>query len=46
LQDPIFKITKAKWTGGVAQVVEQLLCKCELLSSVPQKKKKKTPKSR
>jgi hypothetical protein len=23
------KITRAKWTGGVAQAVEHLLCKCE-----------------
>jgi hypothetical protein len=23
----ISKITKAKWTGGVAQVIEHLLCK-------------------
>jgi hypothetical protein len=33
LQDPISKITRAKWTGGVAQVVQCLLCKCEALSS-------------
>jgi hypothetical protein len=32
-RDPIFKITRAKWTGGVVQVVECLLCKCEILSS-------------
>jgi hypothetical protein len=25
LQDPISKITRAKWTGGVAQVVDCLL---------------------
>jgi hypothetical protein len=30
-QDPISKITRAKWTGGVAQVLEHLLCKCEAL---------------
>jgi hypothetical protein len=30
-QDPISKITKAKWTGGVAQAVESLLCKHEAL---------------
>jgi hypothetical protein len=29
----ISKITRAKWTGGVAQVVEYLLCKREVLSS-------------
>jgi hypothetical protein len=32
LRDSIFKITKAKWTGGMAQVVEHLLCKHEALS--------------
>jgi hypothetical protein len=32
--DPISKITRAKWTGGVAEVVESLLCKCEALSSM------------
>jgi hypothetical protein len=42
-QDPISKITKAKWTGGVTQAVESLLCKCKALSSNPilTKKKKK-----
>jgi hypothetical protein len=25
-QDPISKMTRAKWAGGVAQVVEHLLC--------------------
>jgi hypothetical protein len=41
-RDPISKIIKAKWTGGVAQEVEHLFCKCKALSSnlVPQKKKK------
>jgi hypothetical protein len=34
LRDPISKITRAKWTGSVAQAVEHLLCKCEALSSV------------
>jgi hypothetical protein len=34
-QDPISKITRAKCTGGVAQVVELLLCKHEALSSKP-----------
>jgi hypothetical protein len=29
VRDPISKITRAKWTGGVAQVVEYLLCKCK-----------------
>jgi hypothetical protein len=42
-RDPISKITRAKWTGGTAQVVENLLCKNEALSStlMPSKKKKK-----
>jgi hypothetical protein len=31
-ETPIFKITRAKWTEGMAQAVEQLLCKCEALS--------------
>jgi hypothetical protein len=31
--DLISKITRAKWAGGVAQVVECLLCKHEALSS-------------
>jgi hypothetical protein len=45
-QDPISKITRAKWTGGLAQAVEHLLCKCKALSSnpVPSKKKKKKKK--
>jgi hypothetical protein len=33
--DPSSKITRAKWTGGVAQVVDRLLCKWEVLSSNP-----------
>jgi hypothetical protein len=45
-QDPISKITKAKWTGGVTQAVESLLCKCKALSSNPiLTKKKKSPLS-
>jgi hypothetical protein len=32
-ETPISKITRAKWTGSVAQVVEKLLCKHEALSS-------------
>jgi hypothetical protein len=32
---PISKTTRAKWTGGVVQVLDQLLCKCEALSSTP-----------
>jgi hypothetical protein len=40
-QDPISKITRVKWTGGVAQVIEHLLCKCKVLrsNSSPFKKK-------
>jgi hypothetical protein len=41
LQDSISKITREKWTGGVAQVIELLLCKCEVLSSSPNTIKKK-----
>jgi hypothetical protein len=41
LRDPISKITRAKWTGGAAQVVEHLLCKLEDLSSNPITPKKK-----
>jgi hypothetical protein len=33
VKTPISKITRAKWTGFVAQVVECLLCKPEALSS-------------
>jgi hypothetical protein len=39
LQDPISKITRTKWTGGVAKVVEHLLCKHKTLSSKPQSHK-------
>jgi hypothetical protein len=45
--EPISKITRAKWTGGVA--VEHLLCKCGVLSSKPQlhqKKNQKKPKNK
>jgi hypothetical protein len=43
VQDPTSKITRTKWSRGVAQVVEHLLYKCEALSSNPNpmgKKKK------
>jgi hypothetical protein len=41
-QTPISKISRAKWAGGVAQVVECLLCKCQaLISNFSPKKKKK-----
>jgi hypothetical protein len=33
VQDTISKITRAKWTRGVTQVMEHLLCKREALSS-------------
>jgi hypothetical protein len=40
------KITRAKWSRGMAQVVECLLCKCEALSSnLKPTKKKKKPKN-
>jgi hypothetical protein len=35
LWDSISEITRAKWTGGVFQTVEHLLCKWESLSSNP-----------
>jgi hypothetical protein len=46
--DPIFKRTRTKWAGGVAQAVECLLCKNKALSSNPSpimknKKKKNHP---
>jgi hypothetical protein len=34
-QDPISKITRAKWTGGVVQTIECQLCKLEALTSNP-----------
>jgi hypothetical protein len=34
-ETPISKITRAKWTGDVAQAVELLLCNCKTLSSNP-----------
>jgi hypothetical protein len=40
-ETPISKITRAKWTGSVAHVVEYLLCKCEALNSNPSPPKKK-----
>jgi hypothetical protein len=33
LKTPISTIITAKWTGGVAQVVERQLCKCEAMNS-------------
>jgi hypothetical protein len=45
-QNPIFKITRIKWTRGVAQAVEGLLFKYEALSSItsPAPPPKKSPK--
>jgi hypothetical protein len=40
LQDSIFKRTRAKWTGGVTQAVENLLCKHKALISKPSPTKK------
>jgi Zn ribbon nucleic-acid-binding protein len=37
----ISKITRAKWTGGVIQAVECLLCKHEALTSNPNSTEKK-----
>jgi hypothetical protein len=41
MRAPISKISRAKWTGGIDQVVEFLLWKCEALSSNPSPTKKK-----
>jgi hypothetical protein len=41
LQGCISKIKKAKWTEGVAQVVELLICKLETLNSKSQSHGKK-----
>jgi hypothetical protein len=43
-QDPIFKITRAKWTRDVARVVECLLCKGKALNTNPRPTKKKKKK--
>jgi hypothetical protein len=32
-ETPISKITRAKWTGGMAQVVKNPLCNCKALNS-------------
>jgi hypothetical protein len=39
--DPISQKTRVKWTGGMAQAVEYLLCKCKVLRSNPSQTKKK-----
>jgi hypothetical protein len=41
LRDPIYIITRTKWTGRVAKAVECLLCKHEALSSKSQSTGKK-----
>jgi hypothetical protein len=41
---PISKITRAKWTRGVAQALEYLICKHETLSSNPNPTKRKKKK--
>jgi hypothetical protein len=43
-QDPSSKITKAKRAGGIAQAVERLSNKCEVLSSNPSITKKREGK--
>jgi hypothetical protein len=40
-RDLISKITRVKRTGGVAQAVEHLFCKCKAQSSNPSSAKKK-----
>jgi hypothetical protein len=40
----ISKITSTKWTGGMAEVIEHLLCNHEALSSNPSTTKKKQKK--
>jgi hypothetical protein len=48
VHETLFKITRAKWTAGVARAVEHLFCKGEALSSnsnptgKTRRKKKKT----
>jgi hypothetical protein len=44
LKDPISKITRGKWTGGVVQAAVRLLCKHEVLSSNPSPTLKKKEK--
>jgi hypothetical protein len=38
---PIFKISRAKWTGDLPQAVERLFCKHKTLSSSSSPTKKK-----
>jgi hypothetical protein len=40
-EDSLGKLfSRAQWTGGVAQVVEYMLCKCEVLAETPLSPKK------
>jgi hypothetical protein len=41
MQDPISKISRAKWTGDIAQAVECLFCKLKALNSNPNSTKKR-----
>jgi hypothetical protein len=43
-RDPISKISRAEWTGGVVQKVEHLLCKCRALSSNPSQREREREK--
>jgi hypothetical protein len=45
-ETPISKITRAKWTRGVAQAKKHQLCKCKALSSNPSSTKKKKKESK
>jgi hypothetical protein len=40
-QDPITNITREKWSGGVTQTVECLLCKNSLLSFQAEREREK-----
>jgi hypothetical protein len=44
-ETPSPKLARAKWTGGVPQVVESLFCKHNALSSNPSPTKKKRRKN-
>jgi hypothetical protein len=45
-ETPISKITRAKWSGGVARVVDHLLGKCEALNSNPSPIKTKSQQTK
>jgi hypothetical protein len=40
------KKKKVKWTAGVSQVIEHLLCKCETLIQIPVPTKKRKTKEK